>query len=133
MYCNLEGHKVGRLHVHSRYHEMMWAVMWSTLHSPHPTARRSPHRLLLEWMFPYLLRFYNSHSPAPHKQVDLNLLVDWNWPAFLYDLPAFVAAVPSPSDLTDLLFAMRPGNMCEEGGLYVGIPVKPSAASPQVR
>ncbi|KAF5832885.1 IKI3 family-domain-containing protein [Dunaliella salina] len=62
---------------------------------------------------------------ATTNRVDLNLLVDWNWPAFLYDVPAFVAAVPAPSDLTDLLFALRPGNMCHEGGLYAGIPIKP--------
>jgi len=68
---------------------------------------------------------------ATTNRVDLNLLVDWNWPAFLYDVPAFVAAVPAPSDLTDLLFALRPGNMCDEGGLYAGIPIKPSPASPQ--
>ena len=73
-----------------------------------------------------------SLCPQSYYQVDLNLLVDWNWPAFLYDVPAFVQAVPTPSDLTDLLFALRPGNMCEEGGLYAGIPLKPSAASPQV-
>eukprot|EP00983_Pelagomonas_calceolata_P092093 1157626-Pelagomonas_calceolata.AAC.15 len=75
----------------------------------------------------------HQHSPVlVHAQVDLNLLVDWNWPAFLYDVPAFVAAVPAPSDLTDLLFALRPGNMCDEGGLYAGIPIKPSPASPQL-
>jgi len=76
--------------------------------------------------------FPRARARAPLAQVDLNLLVDWGWPAFLHDAPAFVAAVHAPSDLTDLLFALRPGNVCEEGGLYAGIPTRPSAASPQV-
>lgn len=66
--------------------------------------------------------------------MDLNLLVDWAWPAFLHHAPAFVAAVPSPPDLCDLLAALRPDSVCGPGGLYSGIPVEaPKPKQQQVR
>lgn len=54
-------------------------------------------------------------------QVDLNVLVDYRWPEILHQIPAFVRAVPSPSDLCDLLFALRPGSIVSAGGAYAGI------------
>lgn len=60
------------------------------------------------------------------EQVDLNLLVDWEWPAFLRHAPAFVAAIPTASDLSDLLGVIRADSVCAAGGLYASIPVPPS-------
>ena len=65
---------------------------------------------------------------AAVQRVDLNLLVDWGaggggggWQAFAASAAAeFVAAVPRPADLCDLLFALRPGSVLEEGGAYAG-------------
>lgn len=48
--------------------------------------------------------------------MDLNLLVDYAWPHFLHTADAFVSAVPSASDLVDLLLALQPGSMLAAGG-----------------
>ncbi len=47
--------------------------------------------------------------------------MDYRWPSFLSSAPAFVSAVPSPSDLCDLLFALRPGSVLGRGGAYEGL------------
>ncbi|KXZ43844.1 hypothetical protein GPECTOR_79g123 [Gonium pectorale] len=57
---------------------------------------------------------------AAVQRVDLNLLVDYQWPAFLSATAAFTAAVRRPADLCDLLFALRPGSVLAEGGAYAG-------------
>ncbi|PNH07535.1 Elongator complex protein 1 [Tetrabaena socialis] len=55
---------------------------------------------------------------ATVHRVELNLLVDYGWPSFIQHVPQFVAAVPRPSDLCDLLFALRPGSVLAQGGAY---------------
>ncbi|KAG1673002.1 hypothetical protein FOA52_005932 [Chlamydomonas sp. UWO 241] len=54
-------------------------------------------------------------------RVDLNLLADLRWPQLLDDLPLLVKAVPRPTDLCDLLFALRPGSVVAPGGVYASI------------
>lgn len=66
-------------------------------------------------------------TPASPKiqiqcRVDLNLLVDYAWPRFLSAAPSFVAAVPSASDLGDLLLALSPSSTLAAGGLYANLP-----------
>ena len=61
---------------------------------------------------------FNLPLPPPlptSPQVDLNLIVDYHWPDILPELPAFVRQVPKPSDLCDLLFALRPGRCVRKG------------------
>ncbi|KAL6751051.1 IKI3 family-domain-containing protein, partial [Haematococcus lacustris] len=67
------------------------------------------------------LDFAAAWALATAQRLDLNLLVDWAWPSFLAAAPTFVAAVPSPSDLNDLLFALRPDSVCAPGGMYANI------------
>ena len=79
-----------------------------------------------------------THFPCPHllqdgdygkawqlatvHRVDLNLLVDYGWPAFLSRAEAFVDQVQDDQDITDLLSALREDSITEEGGLYSGLP-----------
>jgi hypothetical protein len=46
--------------------------------------------------------------------------VDYRWPAFLAHAGAFAQAVRRPSELCDLLFALRPGSVLEPGSAYAG-------------
>lgn len=46
--------------------------------------------------------------------------MDYGWPNFLTSAPSFVAAVPRPTDLCDLLFTLRPGSVLAAGGVYAG-------------
>ncbi|KAK9849951.1 hypothetical protein WJX84_009719 [Apatococcus fuscideae] len=55
---------------------------------------------------------------AVDNRVDLNLLVDFCWPAFLGNAAAFVQQVPGDQDQADLLAALRPGSTAAPGGLY---------------
>ncbi len=48
--------------------------------------------------------------------------MDYQWPAILSSMDKFVESVPSPSDLCDLLFALRPGSVVEPGGIYFSMP-----------
>lgn len=86
------------------------------VHPPtHPPTRPRSHPL------PHTLK------PASPKiqiqcRVDLNLLVDYAWPRFLSAAPSFVAAVPSGSDLGDLLLALSPASTLAAGGLYANLP-----------
>jgi elongator complex protein 1 len=54
-------------------------------------------------------------------RVDLNLLVDYAWPCIVHNMKEFVAAVCDPSDLCDLLFALQPGSVLQQGGVYVSL------------
>ncbi|KAI8469194.1 MAG: IKI3 family-domain-containing protein [Monoraphidium minutum] len=58
---------------------------------------------------------------AAEQRLDLNLLVDDRWPAFLSEAPTLVEAIADPSDLCDLLFALKPTSVLAPGGLYAGI------------
>ncbi|KAG2445393.1 hypothetical protein HXX76_000015 [Chlamydomonas incerta] len=87
----------------------------------------SPRALVLAALAAALTRrdFAEAWRLAALQRVDLNLLVDWGaggWRAFAAPAAAaeFVAAVPRPADLCDLLFALRPGSVLEEGGAYAG-------------
>ncbi|KAG2431603.1 hypothetical protein HYH02_013296 [Chlamydomonas schloesseri] len=89
----------------------------------------SPRALVLAALAAALSRgdFAEAWRLAAVQRVDLNLLVDWGaggaggWQAFAASAAAeFVAAVARPSDLCDLLFALRPGSVLEEGGAYAG-------------
>ncbi|GIL71049.1 hypothetical protein Vretimale_4117 [Volvox reticuliferus] len=82
----------------------------------------SPRALVLAALVGALRRrdFAEAFRLASVQRVDLNLLVDYGWPSFLAAAASFVAAVPRPSDLCDLLFALRPGSVLAEGGAYAG-------------
>ena len=66
---------------------------------------------------------------AAENRLDLNVLVDHAWPAFLARAPAFVAAVGDDQALGDLLAALRPGSVAAPGGLYAAL--LPAAPSPR--
>lgn len=53
--------------------------------------------------------------------MDLNLLVDYAWPRFTQAADAFVAAVPTASDLGDLLLALRSSSTLQPGGTYASL------------
>jgi elongator complex protein 1 len=55
---------------------------------------------------------------AVTHRVDLNLLVDYAWPRIVHNAAQFVAAVRDPSDLCDLLFALQPGSVLQQGAVY---------------
>ncbi|KAF6250794.1 IKI3 family-domain-containing protein [Scenedesmus sp. NREL 46B-D3] len=55
---------------------------------------------------------------AVTHRADLNLLVDYAWPRVVQDAAQFVAAVREPSDLCDLLFALQPGSVLQQGAVY---------------
>jgi elongator complex protein 1 len=55
---------------------------------------------------------------AVTHRVDLNLLVDYAWPRIVQNAAQFVAAVRDPSDLCDLLFALQPGSVLQQGAVY---------------
>ena len=58
---------------------------------------------------------------AIDNRVDLNVLVDYCWPAFLEDAPQFVQQVPGDQDQADLLASLRPGSTATGDGLYGGL------------
>ena len=58
---------------------------------------------------------------AAHR-VDLNLIVDHGWPAFLQNAPTFVEEVDDDQDICDILAALKPQNITAEGGMYAGLP-----------
>ncbi|GLI58497.1 hypothetical protein VaNZ11_000228 [Volvox africanus] len=82
----------------------------------------SPRALVLAALVGALRRrdFAEAFRLACVQRVDLNLLVDYGWPSFLTAAASFVAVVSRPSDLCDLLFALRPGSVLAEGGAYAG-------------
>ncbi|GIL52022.1 hypothetical protein Vafri_7984, partial [Volvox africanus] len=82
----------------------------------------SPRALVLAALVGALRRrdFAEAFRLASVQRVDLNLLVDYGWPSFLTAAASFVAVVSRPSDLCDLLFALRPGSVLAEGGAYAG-------------
>jgi elongator complex protein 1 len=51
-------------------------------------------------------------------RVDLNLLVEYAWPSIVHNAAQFVAAVRDPSDLCDLLFALQPSSVLQQGAVY---------------
>jgi elongator complex protein 1 len=55
---------------------------------------------------------------AVTHRVDLNLLVDYAWPRIVHNAAQFVAAVRDPSDLCDLLFALQPSSVLQQGAVY---------------
>ena len=69
---------------------------------------------------------------AVDNRVDLNLLVDYCWPAFLDNAAEFVRQVPGDQDQADLLAALRPGSTAELSGLYGGLLSSIDQADPQV-
>lgn len=69
---------------------------------------------------------------AVDNRVDLNLLVDYCWPAFLENAAEFVEQVPGDQDQADLLAALRPGSTAEASGLYGGLLLSVNHAHPQV-
>ena len=54
-------------------------------------------------------------------RVDLNCLVDFAWPALPDAAAAFLAAVPAPADVADLLAALQPGDCTAPGAIYAGM------------
>lgn len=58
-------------------------------------------------------------AEAAAHRVDLNLLVDFRWPAFLQQAAEFVRQV-APGDVCDMLAALRPDNCLAEGERYGG-------------
>ncbi|WIA32299.1 hypothetical protein OEZ86_003144 [Tetradesmus obliquus] len=55
---------------------------------------------------------------AVTHRVDFNLLVDYAWPRVVQNAAQFVAAVRDSSDLCDLLFALQPGSVLQQGAVY---------------
>lgn len=49
-------------------------------------------------------------------------MVDYAWPRFLTTAADFVSAVPSASDLGDLLLALTPQSTLQTGGIYATVP-----------
>ncbi|KAK9859824.1 hypothetical protein WJX84_001803 [Apatococcus fuscideae] len=68
---------------------------------------------------------------AVDNRVDLNLLVDYCWPAFLDHTADFVGQVPGDQDQADLLAALRPGSTAEATGLYGGLLLSVHTVDPQ--
>ena len=66
--------------------------------------------------------FSTAWQLATAHRVDLNLMVDYGWPAFLSKAEDFVAQVPSDQDIVDLLSALREDSVVAENGLYSGLP-----------
>lgn len=65
---------------------------------------------------------------ASVHRVDLNLVVDYDWPRFLCRVDSFVEQVPDDQDLVDLLSALREDSVVADGGLYSGLPPPPGRA-----
>ena len=55
---------------------------------------------------------------ATVNRLDLNAIVDYRWPRFLQHASTFVAAVADDQPISDLLAALKVGNICAVGGLY---------------
>lgn len=53
-----------------------------------------------------------------NNRVDLNVLVDYNWPDFLHHADDFVKEVQYDQDIVDLLAGLKPESVTAEGGLY---------------
>eukprot|EP00873_Tetraselmis_striata_P004301 jgi/Tetstr1/424565/TSEL_015091.t1 len=58
---------------------------------------------------------------ARASRLDLNVLVDFRWPAFLQNADKFVQAVPTEADVCDLLVALRPASTVAPGGEYAAM------------
>lgn len=59
---------------------------------------------------------------AISHRVDVNLIVDYQWPKFLVKASLFVREVPDDQDLVDLLSALNEQNITSSEGLYAGLP-----------
>ncbi|KAK9834184.1 hypothetical protein WJX81_006434 [Elliptochloris bilobata] len=66
------------------------------------------------------------------NRLDLNVLVDHAWPAFLGAAREFVAALGDDQALCDLLAALRPGSVTAPGGLR-SVPRAPPSAEDGMR
>lgn len=66
--------------------------------------------------------FSKAWQLATAHRVDLNLIVDYGWPAFLSKAENFVDQVPDDQDIVDLLSAVREDSVVAEHGLYSGLP-----------
>lgn len=72
--------------------------------------------------------FSTAWQLATAHRVDLNLIVDYGWPAFLSRADDFVAQVSNDQDIVDLLSAVREDSVVADQGLYSGLP--PASTSP---
>lgn len=73
-------------------------------------------------------------AAAVAARVDLNCLVDFGWPALPAAAAAFLATVPAPADVADLLAALSPSDCTAPGAIYAGMAAlprpRPAAAAP---
>ncbi|CAD7702171.1 unnamed protein product [Ostreobium quekettii] len=68
---------------------------------------------------------------ATSNRVDLNVLVDYRWPAFVVEADIFVAEVDNEEDICDMMMALKPGSTLQEGGLYADF-LSPTVQTPVV-
>lgn len=83
-------------------------------------------------MTPQAGDYATAWETAVVARVDLNCLVDFGWPSFPAAADAFLAAVPAPADVADLLAALAPSDYTCPGALYAGmtsLPRPPKAAA----
>ena len=78
--------------------------------------------------------YFKAWQLATAHRVDLNLIADYGWPAFLSQAEDFLAQVPDDQDIVDLLSAVREDSVVAENGLYSGLPTASVAtATAEVR
>jgi len=62
--------------------------------------------------------FRKAWQIATLHRVDLNVIVDFNWPQFLDETHEFVSAIQSSDDICDLMTALHQWSLFEPGSIY---------------
>jgi elongator complex protein 1 len=70
-------------------------------------------------------QYGDAMEEAASQRVDLNVLVDFQWPKFIENVDEFVKQVKADS-ICDLLSALRPENCLSEGQIYASDLAKPA-------
>ncbi|GMH34369.1 hypothetical protein BSKO_02203 [Bryopsis sp. KO-2023] len=69
---------------------------------------------------------------ATTNRVDLNIIVDYNWPSFISGAGDFVASVTKEEDMCDMMMALKSSSVLDDDGLYSAAPLPTSTVVPDI-